>query len=73
MRYSPESCFTVKAHHYDLLRDALDRGDKGWLELESTWGDGRVLLRVEDVADVVLSTPLYCEERNAWETKEELR
>lgn len=64
-----EGTFAVKLKHYEDLRDRLDRKESGWIELESFFGDGRHLIRLEDITDLTASTESYVQERDNFETK----
>jgi hypothetical protein len=43
----------VEPRHYDLLRDMIDKGDKGWIELDGPGGD-KLFCRVEDIEYLLL-------------------
>lgn len=65
-----KQCFIVHLKHYEELRDRLDRRETGWVELDSAWADGKVLLRLEDIRDMELATPAFCEEYNEHAARE---
>lgn len=53
----PATAFMVGLHHYDRLRDAVDAGEKGWVELDAAEGeDGKVMLRIQDITCLILQT-----------------
>lgn len=60
-KQDPEAGYPVREHHYENLRDRLDRHETGWIELESVYGDGRTLVRLEDIIALDLWTPSRCE------------
>lgn len=65
-----ESTYNVQLEHYETLRDRLDRGEQGWIELDSAWGDGKMFCRLEDIVDLFAATPEYVEERFAWDQEQ---
>lgn len=64
--------YCVKPHHYERLKQALDEHEKGWLELESIYGDGKVFIEIPDIKNLFLMTESYCEERNQKEQEDKL-
>lgn len=68
-----EGQYAVQLRHYDQLKDALDRKETGWIELESIHADGKLFCRLEDIADLFCSTEAYAEDRNAWLERERLQ
>lgn len=60
------SSFTVLAKYYDRLKDALDNGEKGWIEMETPHG-GRGVFNLEWITDIFDVTDAYKEEREAWD------
>lgn len=61
----PDSEFKAAPHHYEQLRDALDHGDKGWVELESASPGCKGLFRLEDIKSLCLCTSEYYEAKAA--------
>lgn len=55
----PTTGFAVDTRHYEQLKDAIDQKQTGWVELDSVYGDGKLLLRVEDIITLVLCTEGY--------------
>lgn len=72
LRHDEGRTYPVKLHHYESLKDALDRRETGWVELESVHADGRLLCRLEDIADLFLSTEAFAEDREAFLAHEKL-
>lgn len=64
--------YHIKATHWESLKRQVEQKEYGWVELESIYGSGVLLCRVEDIADLFLMTESYCEERNAHEEREKL-
>lgn len=64
--------YLVHARHYEELRDRLDTGEGGWIELDSVFGDGRVFLRLASVRTLFLATPDYCEAADADDERQRL-
>lgn len=57
LQQNPGLELRVQLRHYEELRDRLDRGEQGWIELESIHPEGRHLIRLEDIGDLALLTP----------------
>lgn len=64
-KQDPSTGFAVNVRHYEQLRNALDTNEKGWVELDSSFGDGKVFLLIEDIITLVNSTESYVEELSA--------
>ena len=62
---SEGDCFLVQDRHWDELTALLRAGSSDWIELDSVWGDGRLLVRVSDIQIVFRVTESFCEERDA--------
>ena len=62
-----DSCYVVKEKHYEDLRDRLDHGETGWIELESVHGDGRLLCRLEHIGHLFHATKLWADERDLYD------
>lgn len=58
---SGEGCHIVSLAHYEFLKDSLDRGERGWVELDSVYGDGKYFVALENIAELLLATPGYRE------------
>ena len=65
LRHNPTVEILLKLDCYEQLKDMVDRGETGWLELESSFG-GKLLFRVEDIVEVFYCSPEYCANRDAW-------
>jgi hypothetical protein len=56
-RQDPCNAYMVASHHYEALRDQLDRKERGWVELDCPEGEGgKTLIRLEDIVVIVLQT-----------------
>ena len=67
-RQDPENSFAVHEKHYDVLHDALDRGEQGWVEYDSVFGTGKVMFRLQDVIAVVFHTDSMVKAMDDWNT-----
>jgi hypothetical protein len=57
-----EGFYLVQPHHYEALRDSLDRGDEGWQEFElAEHPAGRCFVRLEDITDLGYYPAEWCE------------
>lgn len=65
-KQDPQGSFLVESRHYEWLRDALDKGETGWIELDSSFGDGKVFLRLEDIVAMVHHTASMVEAVNTF-------
>ena len=67
LRDDPTSRYEVQSRHYEVLRDRLDANEKGWVELDSAVGDGdaKLMVRLEDIQSLFLSTPSHCDATDA--------
>ena len=73
LRYGERNeIWQVAAEHYESLRDSLDRGDTGWIELDSAWPGGKVFVKLENIVDLFLATPEFADARDAWDRQEKL-
>lgn len=58
----------AQPEYYERLRDALDKGETGWIELTLAHGaGGRTMIRLEKITSIMLATEGYCAEKDAWE------
>lgn len=74
LRYNDRNeCFVVNLRHYDDLRDRLDRGETGWIEMDSAHAGGKFLCRLENIVDLHFSGPEYAESRDAWDAQEKVK
>lgn len=64
--------YLVKLDHWETLKNSLDHDEKGWIELQSVWGDGLIMVRIEDIADLFFCGQSYCDEREQYERQEAL-
>ena len=60
----------VALHHYETLKDMLDRGEKGLVELDSCFAGGKTLLRMEHVQEIGYYPETYWEAHEASESNE---
>lgn len=60
----PANYYAVDCGHYESLRDRLDCGEKGWIELNSHVADGRLFVRLENISGLFLSTQGHCDAVN---------
>jgi hypothetical protein len=73
LKHLPEnSVHLVELRHYEELKRLLDDPTtaKGWIELDSVYGDGKIFCRLEDIADLFQAPPSYCEARDAWDKEQ---
>jgi len=72
-RDDDEQChYVVKEHHYEQLKDLLDRKETGWIELESVHGDGRVLVLLERICGLFKCTASWAQDADAYDAAERL-
>lgn len=62
--------YAVKLEHYEQLKDMLDRNESGWIELQSIYADGRLLIRLDRISHMFKATSEYCEAREAFNIDE---
>ncbi len=55
----------ILPHYYEGLRNAVDAGERGWREFDSSFGDGKVMLRLQDIRAFTLVTERFAEEKDA--------
>lgn len=72
MKYTPccsvvvdDDSYMVALRHYEQLRDMRDRGEKGYVELDLVFGDGKLHIDIETISEICYAGPRYCEERAA--------
>lgn len=73
LRHLPENAIhLVDLRHYEELKRLLDDPSTatGWIELDSVYGDGRLFCRLEEIADLFLAPPAYCDARDTWDREQ---
>lgn len=62
-----KSTYLVDLRHWDMLCAALNENQSGWVELDSCWGDGKMMLRLQDIRTIFWASGRYCDAREAFE------
>jgi frataxin-like iron-binding protein CyaY len=57
----PDTQYVVNQKHYEFLKKSLDENDKGWVELDSAIEGGKLFIKLENIAEIFLSSEEYVE------------
>lgn len=72
LAHSPGASYVAPLRYYELLRDALDRGETGWMEVEHVTPGGRFMIRLDDIVELFHANPEYVAARDAADAEERL-